>query len=242
MSKFALIYQFNNRSPLFARVADDALSNNLPDKAIHILEDGINHHPDYPTAYLIYAKALAAKGDFEQAREVMKTSMKLLDDQKTYDYYLNEIERIESEKNESIDPKQTSFLEDDLNDFQTNSEFVFDDQIESELSENYKAGINSVEENLDQLINELNEAKLSIQDPGFVEEENLDVVQDELSEEIEEQTASKFISETLADIYLTQGNLIQAKNIYQKLLELEPEKKERFQQKIDRINKQLEGN
>lgn len=235
--KFALIYQFNNSSPLFARIAADALKKNFPDKAIQIIEEGLKIHPDYPTAYLIYSKALADKGEFDHAREILNSVFNLLEDARTYNYYLNEIERIEREKD--IDPKQTSFVDGDFVEDQSFSVFTADNYTDEIAEENFKIASKSIEDNLDELIDELNEAKISIQDLDSEESENTDSDDDILSDENIEERSSKFISETLADIYLSQGSLAQAKNIYLKLMEIEPEKKERFLNKINMIDDRL---
>lgn len=235
--KFALIYQFNNSSPLFARIAADALKKNFPDKAIQIIEEGLKIHPDYPTAYLIYSKALADKGEFDHAREILNSVFNLLEDARTYNYYLNEIERIEREKD--IDPKQTSFVDGDFVEDQSFSVFTADNYTDEIAEENFKIASKSIEDNLDELIDELNEAKISIQDLDSEESENSESGDDILSDENIEERSSKFISETLADIYLSQGSLAQAKNIYLKLMEIEPEKKERFLNKINMIDDRL---
>lgn len=235
--KFALIYQFNNSSPLFARIAADALKKNFPDKAIQIIEEGLKIHPDYPTAYLIYSKALADKGEFDHAREILNSVFNLLEDARTYNYYLNEIERIEREKD--IDPKQTSFVDGDFVEDQSFSVFTADNYTDEIPEENFNIASKSIEDNLDELIDELNEAKISIQDLDSEESENSESDDDILSDENIEERSSKFISETLADIYLSQGSLAQAKNIYLKLMEIEPEKKERFLNKINMIDDRL---
>lgn len=235
--KFALIYQFNNNSPLFARVAADSLNKNFTDKAIQIIEEGLKIHPDYPTAYLMYSKALAEKGEFNHAREALKGVLNLLEDERTYDYYLNEVERIERERD--IVPKQTSFVDEDFVGDQSFSVFSADNYTDEIPEENFKVSPKSIEDNLDNLIDELNEAKISIQDLDSDKSETTESDDDILSDEIIEERSSKFISETLADIYLSQGSLAQAKNIYLKLMEIEPEKKERFLNKIKMIDDQL---
>jgi len=59
MEKLALIYEFNNRSPLFAQVAAVEVEKNHIERALEILENGIKIFPDYPTPYFIQGKALA---------------------------------------------------------------------------------------------------------------------------------------------------------------------------------------
>ena len=50
--KVSLIYEYNNKSPLFARVAVNEIEKNNIDEAIRILTDGLNNHPDFSVALL----------------------------------------------------------------------------------------------------------------------------------------------------------------------------------------------
>lgn len=56
-----------------------------------------------------------------------------------------------------------------------------------------------------------------------------------------ENTYEQFlVSETLAKIYISQGEIKEAVGIYEKLIELKPENKEKYQQSIDELNSRLE--
>ena len=86
----------------------------------------------------------------------------------------------------------------------------------------------------------LNEnAKIEIPtEPSDVDDIDVDL-HDDSSEEEDENfniAGEEFISETLAGIYFAQKNYKAAQNIYVKLIELEPEKKEYYQSKIQEID------
>ena len=66
LAKIKLIYEFNDNSPLFARVADAELKEGNVDKALEILNSGLENYPDYITAHLVYIEALAKKGDYKK--------------------------------------------------------------------------------------------------------------------------------------------------------------------------------
>ena len=76
--KVSLIYEYDNKSPLFARVADIELERNNIDEAIQILTDGITHHPDFSVAYFLLGKAHTLKGNYGQALKFVKKGSELI--------------------------------------------------------------------------------------------------------------------------------------------------------------------
>jgi tetratricopeptide (TPR) repeat protein len=65
LAKIKLVYEFNNNSPLFARVAEAELNEGNADKALQILENGLKNYPNYTSAHLVYIEALAKKGEYQ---------------------------------------------------------------------------------------------------------------------------------------------------------------------------------
>lgn len=61
----------NPASPLFARVADLYLAQGRIKDARALLEAGMNHHPSYITASIIYAKCLIAEKQFDDAKDLL---------------------------------------------------------------------------------------------------------------------------------------------------------------------------
>ncbi len=92
----SVIYEYNPESPLFARVAETEMEKGNLQKAREILEAGFEHHPDYASAWFVYAILLAKLNDFEAARNMAKKADMLLNNHETYDYYLAKIESIEN--------------------------------------------------------------------------------------------------------------------------------------------------
>ena len=211
--KIALIYEFNKQSPLFARVANAELNKGNIDEAVKILSAGLELYPDYPTAHLVHAKALAFSGIKEGAIEQVKKACSLISDDKTEEYYLYQIEKISAETSAFSESRRASF-------FPENFEEIEQDEEEKE---------EVVDDGLEQLAEELNNAKA-------IE-----------TETEEEQSSSGFvftggkpiISETLAGIYMAQGNFKDAKYVYEQLIIKEPEKEERFRKKITEIESRL---
>jgi len=98
--KFALIYEFNNDSPLFARVANQYINSKKYQQAVTILERGIFDYSEYATAYFLYAVALAHCGDKAQAVEMVRKASELLGTNESLKYYTDMIENIVPEPSE----------------------------------------------------------------------------------------------------------------------------------------------
>jgi tetratricopeptide (TPR) repeat protein len=92
--KYALIFEFNNDSPLFARVANKYLENENYEQAITILEKGIFNYPEYPTAYYLYSLALAHTGEKSRAMEMARKAAGLQGTTESLKYYTDKIEEI----------------------------------------------------------------------------------------------------------------------------------------------------
>ena len=223
-NKFALIYEFNGSSPLFARVASDLIDSNKLDKAIDILEGGIKLYPNYATAYFIYAKALALTGNIENAKQMVEAGNDILDDDDTLNYYLKVISEISEKSQDFVDSKRVSF---------------FDENAE----EKNETGSENFEDNLSELAEKLEGAKIELPPEDNVEPNEEEVKQSEDAGQSEEFDISSLgdglVSQTLADIFLAQGNLKAAKAIYEKLLETEPENEAILRAKIKNIELKL---
>ncbi len=220
-NKFALIYEFNNDSPLFARVAADLINENEFERAIEILEKGLKLYPEYPTPYFIYAKALAYAGNPEKAKEMVQKGSDLIKSEKTKEYYLEEIDEIS--RSLFNGSSRVAFLEPEAIE-----EIELDDEESSEPKE--------FEERLEEVAEQLENAKIEI--PPEPEDIEIEPVDDSAEEDDDnfDITGEEFISETLAGIYFAQKNYKAARNIYAKLIELEPEKEEYYQSKIQEID------
>ena len=92
--KVSLIFEYDKSSPLFVRQANTEINNNNLDRAIEILTDGIKLYPDYPTAYILYFKALSLAGEYDKALSQIKIAGDLLHSRRTLEYYLKENENM----------------------------------------------------------------------------------------------------------------------------------------------------
>lgn len=96
--KVSLIYEYNNKSPLFARVAENEIEKNNIDTAIKILTEGLINHPDFSVAYFLLGKAHTIQGNYGQALKSIKKGSELIHSPKTFDYYLREIDAIKKQR------------------------------------------------------------------------------------------------------------------------------------------------
>ena len=87
---YKTIYELNNKSPLFARIASDEIEKFNYDNAITILQDGIELFENYPTPYFLLGKVLLKIGNVEESGECFKKGNLLLNNYQTLKYYQNE--------------------------------------------------------------------------------------------------------------------------------------------------------
>jgi len=196
LAKTKLIYEFNQDSSLFARVADAELNEGNVDKAIQILDRGLKNYTDYLSAHLVYVEALAKKGEYQKVVNKLDELRTKLNDDAAINFYLDKIEKEKSE-NEI---------------FETNIR-----QLDK-----------PIEDNLDDLAETISKAKIPPADEKQTDDN------EKLS-----PMSKKFVSETLAEIYLSQSNYKEALEIYEKLLESNPTRTEFFEAKIAEIKNSM---
>lgn len=209
--KIKLIFEFNNSSPLFARVAASEMERaNILD-AIKILETGLEQHSHYPTPYLLLALANAYAGREEEARSNAIMGSELLGSSDTLEFYLKKISDIIAERNSLSDAKRPTFLTEEK-----------EEKVEDEFE--------NLEDKLDILAERLSKAKII---PKGMGESVPEISQPEVK-------IKRIVSDTMAEIFLSQKNYQEAISIYEELLELKPEKTDFYLQKIANLKSLLE--
>lgn len=224
--KVNLIYEYNKKSPLFVHAANSEIENNNLEKAIEILQSGIKNFPKYSAAYFLLGKSFALVGNYNQAIKEIKTGFDLTHSQKSYDFYFKEIENIRKQRSFFESNSRSSFFN-NKNDAEVLQENLFDDQVQinSSVSNN-----ESLDDRLEQIAKEISTAKIK-QPLNFKvpEESAIDGFQEEFM----------IVSETLAKIYVAQGELKEAIDVYKKLIKKNPLKSDAYLKKIDELNKEL---
>lgn len=124
--KIKLVYQFNNNSPLFARVASNIIDQGNILEAIDLLESGLKKYPDYPSAILLLALAKAYSGYEEEAIQLVRKVAGIIQSDEVLDFYFDKIRAIIKERNSITKTKQTDFDETP----EENDEFKLEDDLE----------------------------------------------------------------------------------------------------------------
>lgn len=222
--KVNLIYEYNKNSPLFVKVANSAITDNNIDNAVEILLSGLKTYPDHSVAHLLLGKAYAMMGKYNEALEWFRKGSELIGSHETLNYYRNELETIR---------KQRSLFEvTSGNSFFNSSKVNSDTKNEPDLftQNDKKTGgreyINSIDERLSQLAEEISKAKISSSYSGTITNSDFENI---LAED------NLVVSETLAKIYLSQNEYEEAIKVYERLIEKEPGAKTRYTDRINEI-------
>ena len=208
-----LIYERDNNSPLFLRIADSYLRSNNPEIAISILEDGLKNFPDHPLAFILMGKANVLLSEIEIAEFFFKKSSELLNTNRTYSYYKKEYNLPDKQLSPFDSSRGSVFIKSEKEDLMIIEELISDKP-------------QPVEDRLSQIANELMNRKLERTDNIFFEDSD----QNQYTPD-----KSKLATETLANIYLSQGQNSEAIRIYELLSNRNPEKKVYYLDKIREI-------
>ena len=230
-NKVSLIYEFNKKSPLFIRKADEEIRNNQIERAVEILLTGLKIYPNYAAAHFILGRAYSLLGLFNQALKSIKTGSVLINSPETYDYYLKVIDSARKQRSLFDSSSRTSFFSSEIESAQP--VFFPEDKKEDEyiLPAKEETQFVDFEDRLDEVARDISNARLN-QSPS-----NLDY---ELSNIDNFAGQNMFVSETLAKIYITQGELKEAIEVYQKLIRKNPSKQEYYLQRISELQSQIE--
>lgn len=211
IDKIKLIYEFNDNSPLFARVAASEIERGNINDAVSILERGIILHPSYPTAYFILALANAYAGKEEEAKNSAAMGSELLGSPESFNLYEKKISDIISERNSLNEAKRPAFSAEKKND-------IIEDEFEN------------LEDKLDLLAERLSKAKIIPKEIGDPNEEI----------KAPEVEIKRIVSDTMAEIFIAQKNYKEALSIYADLLRQKPERAGIYLQKISDLNSLIE--
>lgn len=210
-----LIYERDNSSPLFLRTADYYLQIGEPQTALTILENGIKIFPDHPLAFIMLAKVFIKLGDTQKAEDYFKKSSEVLDNRQTFEYYKSEYKL----SNKPSSPFDTS----------RGSIFISQDDDEDEYDERIKKSTDPVDDRLSEIADELMNRKIDrSEDTIFTPPAINDFAPDK----------TKLATETFANIYLSQGQKLEAIKIYELLIQRFPDKKYYYEAKIREIKSQ----
>ena len=228
--KVELIYEYDSRSPIFTRVANSEIERNNLELAIDILNKGLELYPNHPTAFMVLGKAFLLKGDYENSNECFKTGSELLHSPRSYNYYLKDLETIKKQRTPVRNLNIQDFVKDMV---QNNPDFAgADDDSGFDGSTTMPGEDSPIENRLDEIARNLSSIQI----------ERKTLLEDEHAGSDEDKDTRIIPSETLAQIYVAQGQYKNAMDVYQHLIKTEPAKKLFYTYKIKAIQDQLDLN
>jgi len=221
--KVKLIYEYNKKSPLFVRAAYFEIENDNIDDAVFILRQGLKLYPENPVAILLLARANALMGKKELAAKLIKRGSNLIHSKETYNFYMEELDTLEKHATVPRLPREKIFINDNA-DSKEAENFVLPAIKENE--EDKLEETEAIENRLEQLAKTIASAKLP--PPG--NEKNIESRSlDRLSEN------NLIVSETLAQIYISQGQYNEAIKVFKNLIKMKPGKTEHYSENIKEI-------
>lgn len=180
--KFSEIYEKDEKSPVFLRIAESKINEKNYDVAIGVLNRSLSENSSNAVGFFLLGKAYMGIGNFKEALLNFKKGSRLINSDKTYNFYLKEIELLKRK------------------------------------TENSGKGLPKIgsSEYSALLDNSASKSTGSGPESGTDLDDNL-------------------VSETLAQIYLSQNEAGEAVKVYEKLIKKYPLKKLYFQGKITEI-------
>lgn len=215
--KISLIYEYNKRSPLFARKASIEIENNNVESAIEILKNSFKEFPTYPVPFFILGKAYALLGKYLEAEESFRRGSELIQSPETFQHYLNEIENFKRNRLAFAMNTRAGLKEDEVR-----PAIIPQLQIEEPQHDNQ----------LEELAQRLSSAKIkrpSESDQDF----RINLPDVPAADEI------NIASDTLASIYESQNQFDEAIKVYEKLIQKNPSKSDEYIMKIKVLSEKI---
>lgn len=240
-----LMYGSSNDTSAFIKLAESEIKNGNYERAIELLRYGIKRYPNYPSPYFLYGKVLLTLGKIKEAEDAFQTGFDLIGFDETEEYYKNLIPEIEeeipTEENLKEEEEFIPRVEEDIKIVDSELEEVVHTANEHEpIDENTEEISNAPvkdEVDLDELADKLSNAKMDTprdhEAPATPKKES--------QQEPTYSPGRGLVSETLARIYVSQGNYKEAIEIYETLIEIQPEREDYYEKKLDEI-KMKRGN
>jgi len=221
--KVKLVYEYNKKSPLFVRAAYIEIENNNIDDAVFILRQGLKFYPENPVAILLLARANALMGKKELATKLIKKGSNLIHSNETYSYYMDELDTLGKSTTVPGSTREKIFFNENA-DGEESKNFILHPVKENE--EDKLEETKAIENRLEQLAKTIASAKLPPPGDGKnIEIRSLEKLSDN----------NLIVSETLAQIYVSQGQYNEAVKVFQNLIKMKPGKTEYYSEKIDEI-------
>jgi len=208
-----LIYERDTNSPLFLRIADFHIRNNDPGSALSVLEAGLQNFPEHPLAFILLSKAYHLFGNSSKTASALKKASEILNSDDTYQHYKKEFNLTDKRKSPFDSSRGNIFM----NSYEVS---------ETEIDKSEDSDTGSVEDNLKQIAEKLLNTKI---------DRNKIHLSNEKNDKDYNPDKGQLASDTLANIYVSQGQMAEAIKIYEQLAIRNPQKKEFYLDKIRKL-------
>lgn len=220
-SKVSLVYEFNKSSPIFVRKAKIEIDENNLERGIEILNNGLKLFPNYPTGYFILGQALTLAGKYNDAKKAFEVGSSLINSKKTFEYYLLELENFRKHRPLFEFSKKNPFLSKD-NSVGSKQEVKQKPAIKSSQPQKNNFNEDLLKQSKDN----------SYSGSSSLSSDEIDPFNTNLEDYSEDDM---IVSETMAKIYMAQGEFREAIKVYEKLKKNDPAQAENYSKKIDEI-------
>lgn len=250
-----------NISPFFAIEAEKLLSEGKITESIALCNVGISTYPDYQSAYIVLFKAYLKNNELSKAKELISNCLQLFPKSKQFErlklelsqHIANEIQ-LEPKQQEPQDTQieiQPQIISDDSPEFikrQFLKKFIeFPEEYNYQY--NIKASDLSLIPGLELSLHQLNRQRVPKRDYIKAESEFSNKTDFKATEsqafniqndkKDDENQLAPLITETLANIYESQGAFIEAIRAYEVLSLMYPERAEKYNSKIQNLRKRI---
>lgn len=205
-------------SPFGVRLAGLLLRAGRTEEARRLCERAVLTYPDYPTAHLILGKCYLASNQFAEASSSFKRVLSILPDCLPAQQFLRDLNRSGREEL-GVLPSGGRAISGER-DLPTDTNLPEGGEFSGETASRSEEGLEEIEMLAEKLLN----VKRPAPDLNAREGEDLNV--EERSQDAE------IVSETMAEIYASQGAVDEAIRIYRMLIEKRPEEEKKFSERI----------
>jgi tetratricopeptide (TPR) repeat protein len=253
-------------SPLFARIAEEYLSQGRIDDAKELCLSGIEKYPRYTTAHLILAKCFAAEQNYSSAIQSLdyvttifpdsQTVNSLLDDWRNHVQHLPSTEDVQTFRVESPVEAITK-IENEIQPVKEELTVVTQDVQSSQPEMVLPPVIQEIAQPVEEeAIVSITDAPTTSQEiaPSTIDQEVPQVIEQQVATHISEEELAqierppttlsdegRIVSKTLAEIYAMQGEFSEAIITYQLLKQQRPERVMEFDQRIGELEEKMKG-
>ena len=200
----------NPKSPFFARLAASYMKDGRTKEALDLCLEGVKAYPHYATGHLVLARCYEALGRNIEAMLEYRMVLKVVPDNAPVQSQMKLVEQREQDAFKSFAEERTRQLKDRRDEMQVEN-YVSEDAPRKEAT-------------VDVLMNRLQDVKSITPASGQPSEES--------PPPSEPAGKPKIVTETLAEIYASQGEYGEAIEAFRRLMTERPLESERYEKRI----------